>query len=79
MQNPAMRETKTSSVFVISCRCVCVKGRDNRVTLGGPLNSWIFNSMSLIQLCISSGESVYRETLPEDKAFRAAYLHLFSH
>lgn len=29
-----------------------------RFTFGGPLNSWIFSSMSLIQPCISSGESV---------------------
>lgn len=37
------------------------------VTFGGPLKSWIFISMSLIQPCISSGESVYRETRPENK------------
>lgn len=58
------RDRHVSSVFLIT---VSLWNRANRTkasllptrfTFGGPLNSWIFISMSLIQPCISSGESV---------------------
>lgn len=45
--------------------------REMTVTLGGPLKSWIFSSMSRIQPCISSGESVCREEAPGDKALQS--------
>lgn len=52
------RERKdTSSMLTVSQ--VPWKRDKARFTFEGPLNSWILTSISLIQPCISSGESVY--------------------
>ena len=72
------RDKHLISVFILSPKNTETEmiNRERTVTFGGPLKSWIFSSMSLIQPCISSGESVCREEAPGDiKLHAAAVVH----